>query len=157
MNAALSHPRLLTPLNKRRRVVALALGGYLLFVLSVALQSLDVLPISLFALLSVAGAFLTGGGGMQLMKPSNFGLPEGTDRQLDERQWQQIARAHVLAYRGLGLFFVLCVIYFVAAQQQHLPVPTTELAWACILLGAVIFVPILPTAILAWTEPDIDP
>lgn len=39
-------------------------------------------------------------GAMPLMKPSRLGRPEGRNREMDERQWQQRSQAHL---RALGV------------------------------------------------------
>lgn len=108
-----------------------------------------------FVISSLAGMIIMAFGAIQLMKPARLGLPEGRDHTLDERQWQQLSKAHMTAYRILGIIFMLATLYFyVAHKDTHLPLPSRSYAWATIWLGAVMFIPALPTAILAWTEPD---
>lgn len=102
----------------------------------------------------MGGTLLTFIGGIQLMKPARLGLPEGRDRSLDERQWQRLSGAHITAYRLLGGLFLLAVLYLLLAFQHHLPTPSPRIAWMSLYLGAIIFVPALPAAVLAWTEPD---
>ncbi|SMB95906.1 hypothetical protein [Deinococcus hopiensis] len=68
-----------------------------------------VLPVNLlFALVGVpeggwvgrAGYAADRAGAMPLMKPSRLGRPEGRNREMDERQWQQRSQAHL---RALGV------------------------------------------------------
>ncbi|GMA15851.1 hypothetical protein E5F05_06710 [Deinococcus metallilatus] len=154
MNATLPQPRPLAPLATRRRLVLMAVGGYTLFLLTVGLDSAFGLPDGLLIPLALVSMLLLFRGGIQLMKPSRLGLPEGRDHQMDERQWQRLAQAHITAYRLLGALFLLAVVYFLLAFKHHLPTPSTSFAWMSLYLGAIIFIPALPTAILAWTEPD---
>lgn len=157
MNAALPQPRRprpLAPLATRRRVVLTASLGYALFLLTVTLDSVYGLPDVLLLVCGVGGTLLTFLGGVQLLRPARLGLPEGGDRHLDERQWQRLSQAHITAYRLLGAVFLLAVLYFLMAFKNHLPVPSSSLAWMSISLGAILFIPSLPNAVLAWTEPD---
>ncbi|GAA5533615.1 hypothetical protein [Deinococcus aluminii] len=160
MNATLpqppqTQPRPLAPLANRRRLVLMACGGYALFLLAVALDSAFGLPDGLMIALALVGMLLFIRGSIPLTKPSRLGLPGGRDHQMDERQWQRLSQSHVTAYRLLGALFLLAVLYFlVAAQNGFLPTPSTSFAWMSLYLGAAIFIPVLPAAILAWTEPD---
>lgn len=154
MNASVPFTAPLAPLGQRRRVVLLTFGGYALVLLVLALQSLFKLGDWILLLPIPLGMVATFIGGIQLMKPSRLGLPEGRDRTMDERQWQRLSQAHTVAYRILGMIFLLSTGYFYAAHGQNLPLPTSSFAWSTIWLGAAIFIPVLPTAILAWTEPD---
>lgn len=156
MSAALSTPRPLAPLARRRRLVLMAGIGYALFLSMVALASVVSLPDAVLIAGSLVGLVLAFMGGIQLMKPSHLGLPEGRAAHLDERQWQRLSQAHILAYRLLGALFLLAVFYFLLAfKNGHLPIPRSDFAWFSVYLGAILFVPALPTAILAWTEPDL--
>lgn len=156
MSAALpSHSRPLAPLTQRRRYVGLAIGGYALAILCYLAYELIRGNEWPFVIGSLVGMTLAAFGAIQLMTPARLGLPQGRDHSLDERQWQQLSRAHMTAYRILGVIFMLATLYFYLAHRNaHLPLPAHSYAWATIWLGAVLFIPALPTMILAWTEPD---
>ncbi len=156
MNATTSMPRPLAPLSRRRRLVMLALGGYALALISYLLYEV-VRPASEgpFVAGSLLGMVVMAAGSIPLYRPAYLGLPKGRDRHLDERQWQRLKQAHVLAYRLLGAVFLIAAFYFYLGYENGtLPVPSTSYAWLTIYMGAVNFIPTLPTMILAWTEPD---
>ncbi|MFC3832199.1 MULTISPECIES: hypothetical protein [Deinococcus] len=156
MNAGLASSRPLAPLSRRRRVVLLATGGYTVLILSIVIQELLASRSVVWLVLAVAGLVMVILGSVQLMRPARLGLPEGRDRDLDERQWQRLAQAHITAYRVLGVAFLLGSLYFYLAHNNgSLPLPTQPFAWMTIWMGAVLFIPTLPTTILAWTEPDL--
>lgn len=152
------YPRPLAPLARRRRLVLMTVGGYAL-ALAVALLYSATQPGNEwpFVVGSVLGLVVMAAGALPLYRPSRLGLPEGRDSHLDERQWQRLSQAHMTAYRMVGGFFLLACLYFYAAHQpdRHLPLPSTSYAWALIWVGAVSFLPLLPTLVLAWTEPDV--
>lgn len=154
MSATRPQPTTLATLSQRRRLVMLAVGGYALAILA---QELLHLGDGLWVVIAVLGMLLTMTGAIQLMQPRRLGLPEGRDPHLDERQWQIVARAHTTAYRILGVAFILGSLYFYAAHKfGHLPLPTQDFTWLTIYIGAILFIPTLPTIVLAWMEPDSD-
>lgn len=157
MNATLPTPRPLAPLAKRRRLILLAVGGYALAIASYlayeAFRASSGLP---FVVGSLVGMLVMMSGLIPLLKPSRLGLPEGRNWQMDERQWQRLSEAHLLAYRLLGAVFMLSAFYFYLGHKNGtLPLPTSNYAWLTIYMGAIFFIPALPTMILAWTEPDL--
>lgn len=157
MNATLPRPRPLAPLSTRRRVVLLACGGYALAVLVTLLGGVLRLPEALWASLALLGMVLAFFGAVQLMKPARLGLPEARDRHIDERQWQRLSQAHMGAYRVLAVVFLLGTLYLLIAYPDHLlPLPTDDFGWTLLWFGAVLLIPSLPGAILAWTEPDLE-
>ena len=105
---------------------------------------------------SLLGMLVMTLGLLPLFKPSRLGLPEGRNWQMDERQWQRLSEAHLLAYRLLGALFMLSAFYFYLGHKNGaLPLPTSNYAWLIIYMGAIFFIPALLNMILAWTEPDL--
>jgi len=140
----------------RRRIVLTAFGGYAFVLLVNLLHGLDGVPEGLWKGLAGLGLVLTMLGAIPLMSPSRIGLPEGRDRDMDERQWQRLSQAHIRAYRVLGLVLLLGGLYLQIAHRWHLPLPTPHFNWLTLWPGAALLIPALPTAILAWTEPDVN-
>ncbi len=76
------------------------------------------------------------------------------DRRLDERQRLVRDRAYRVAYYALTLLFgalSLAVLYAAGNDEawQSMRVPALFLPWLTFLPGS------LPTAVVAWTEPDL--
>ncbi|SEJ91753.1 hypothetical protein SAMN04488058_1367 [Deinococcus reticulitermitis] len=157
MSADLPRFRPLAPRRLRRRLVLTMGLGYGLYLGTVALSSAAALPPAALIAGALLGLGLMFAGGIRLMKPSRLGLPEGRVHELDERQAQRLAQMHILAYRLLGALFMLAALYFTLAfRNGQLPIPRSDFAWTSVYLGAILLIPVLPTAILAWTEPDLE-
>lgn len=93
-------------------------------------------------------------GGFILLSRPAINLPNIADRDLDERQRQVRDRAYRIAYRlAGGALFLVSLITFVALSAGRPVAPTPESAQAAF-WGVFIVVTTLPTAIIAWTEPD---
>jgi hypothetical protein len=132
--------------SARRRWVAVTGVG---FAVALAAAVAGLVPLALAGLL----AFLVGGAGTTI-SVSNIG-----DRRasvLDERQLARRDRAYRLAYGAIGwpLSFLLVYLMFVLASGRPLLPEEFVQVGAVVLAGAIMLVVLLPTAILAWTEPD---
>ncbi|WP_102125557.1 hypothetical protein [Deinococcus planocerae] len=155
MNATLPRPRPPAPLAARRRVVLLAVGGYLLMLLGTGLRAVPGVSDWLWGPLSLLGLVTAWAAAFQLMLPVRLGLPYLKAPGLDERQWQRLAQAHVSAYRVVGILILLGYLYFQTADRGHsLPVPRDSFTWTALWSGAMLLICALPGALLAWTEPD---
>ncbi|WP_412026941.1 hypothetical protein [Deinococcus yunweiensis] len=98
---------------------------------------------------------LTVAAGGSLMMPRNLGISDGPDSELDERQRRVRDEAYVNAYRLLCTLFILVRLYVMIGHDAGwwLPRSSNELQatfWSGLLLAST-----LPSAILAWTEPDL--
>lgn len=122
----------------------------------------------LFCLLTFRG-FLPHGLGMVLMIVSGLGvllgligvmqsratLFLGSIEMLDERQRAIRDRAYYSAYRALSVIGVGGVLYLALVQLRRLPQVQLGSGEAMLLAGgAVLLLLTLPSAIMAWTEPD---
>lgn len=122
----------------------------------------------LFCLLAVRG-FLPHGLGIALMIVSALGvllgligilqsratLFLGAVEMLDERQRAIRDRAYYSAYRALSLIGVGGALYLALVQLRRLPQVHLGKGEAMLLAGgAVLLLLTLPSAIMAWTEPD---
>lgn len=146
------------PRASRRRLV---LGSYLGFALFVALtlslpplfralswsKYLVLLPVLPLVSLVVWCSF-------RLLQPQRLGISDGTDELLDERQRLLRGRAYLNAYRVLGLLFMLLLLYISLAVDQGWPMPHGYSAWNLLYMAALLLSLTLPSALLAWTEPD---
>jgi hypothetical protein len=142
----------LPPVARRtRRVLVLtAYLGYAAMLLAWTLLEqpvrwLFVLPLGLAAILAM---------GMLLM-PQLLGVSEGADEQLDERQIALRNRTYLNAYRVLGALVVLSALYYMLAQGGGWWLPRSDLETQAFFWGSWLIALTLPTAITAWTEPDL--
>lgn len=158
LRTAIRTPRPLAPQRKRRRIVAATGIGWSLMVLGAVLTSGS-------GEASVLGHFVNGFGlGMtfavylMLMMPWKLGLPSLKGYQADERQHLQLLQAYTLAYRVIGVAVLLGAMYLLIGSDEgtRLPLPHTREQWYPVFWAAILLVGALPTAILAWTEPDFD-
>ena len=157
MNAVIPVRPLPTRARRRRIVTAYAAGSLgTLILLALRLLGLldtvnDVLkPLLLGAYLLAFGVFLYGAA--YLVFPARLGLPQG--HKLDEREAVRVAQANSAAYRGLTLTVLLGaeLVFFFGADLSALQGRADGVQGVALLLLLVL--PLLPTAILAWTEPD---
>lgn len=79
----------------------------------------------------------------------------GSVDRLDERQRSVRDRAYYSAYRALSLLGLAGVLYLVLVQLRRLPPAQVGPGMAMLLAGgAALLLLTLPSAIMAWTEPD---
>ncbi|WP_119672955.1 hypothetical protein [Deinococcus sp. RM] len=160
---ALTAPRPLPTQTRRRHIVTVYAAGLLtagtIFLLRL-IGTFDATPPGLRApllilLLLAAAASLY--GVLHLAFPARLGLPQGHTRDLDERQVLRVAQANSAAYRALALTVLiaaeLVVLFGINTSALHDRIDAVQGFMLLVLLT----LPFLPTAILAWTEPDADP
>ncbi|WP_161883565.1 hypothetical protein [Deinococcus alpinitundrae] len=158
MKTTLSPHQPLASLARRRTIVMIAVAGYLLVLFALLLFMTTRVSHDVIVTLVAIGVLISLVGALPLWRPSRLGLPEGRDATMDERQWQRLSQAHVSAYRLVGGALVLSGAYFVLG----FPLPTSHLLPSSHVVGNLVFsalmliIPILPTAILAWNEPEPD-
>lgn len=154
----MSPPQPLAPLAERRRVVVLTavsfLGYATLMILALRLGTPGVPDGTLrsFAYMSLLLTFVFG---HRLYFPRTLGLPGLDDGRLDERQRVVVMQARTAAYWVVSLLFVFGTIYLTLASGQGWPMPAGQDTWQLIATTVSLLAGALPTAILAWTEPDL--
>lgn len=96
---------------------------------------------------------------------SQLALPYATEgtgaalRKVDERQIQVRDRAFYRAYQVISVLFGLWIVYETIARTSRLEwlwVPRTFDEYQAIVWGYLLVSMTLPSAIIAWTEPDVD-
>ena len=73
---------------------------------------------------------------------------------LDERQRSLWQRAHQRAYRILVVFAALLMLY-VLVLGELLWMPSTSREWTVTVTAFWIFLVMLPSSLIYWTEPDL--
>ena len=96
-----------------------------------------------------------------LLLPFTQRIADEKESKLDERQAAVRNRAHRTAYQILGSVVMLALVYTSISlgyfsNQLWTPEITADNA-STIAMGAVFFIITLPTAIIAWNEPDLEP
>lgn len=82
-------------------------------------------------------------------------IADRSDRQLDERERMVRDRAYRLAYQVVATVLLLLIFYaMVAIDGGDLWFPRTLNQFSAIFWGAMLLTTSLPTAMIAWTEPD---
>ena len=140
----------LLPLAQRRIRVVVTYLGFLLMTFAWSFIEkpwhwLLVVPMGILMLLAFSG----------LVQTHKMGTSDGADGELDERQLQVRNVGYLNAYRGLGFLVVLFALYYYIAGDTGWWLPTTENERTAFFWGTWGVALTLPTAILAWTEPDI--
>ncbi len=153
----LPNPRLRAFLSKRRnrRVLVVTSNLVYLAMVSLILFAAELSFPALFALLFILAAIGCLHGillnvGTQLIAANRV-------HNLDEREQGVWARAHHRAYRFVVFGTSAVLLYLGAAAVTVLPLPGSFGGWwvlALIYLGALIM---LPSDVLYWTEPDLEP
>jgi MFS family permease len=142
--------------RRRRRWSVVALyGSYVLICASAAITAnLTTRPAYAVALaLLLAGVAAAGYGVFTLMGRTFVNAPNIRDAALDERQRARRNDALARAYPVIGIFMALCLAYMMICDDvwprlRNFTV-IEALFWAAFLLAIS-----LPSAIIAWTEPD---
>jgi hypothetical protein len=92
-------------------------------------------------------------GGLHL--PNLLGISSGEDRLLDERQQAFRNKMYLLAYQILGALVMVLALYgYIAADSKSLWLPKSELELQAVFWGVWVLVTTLPSALVAWLEPD---
>ncbi len=141
--------------RRRRRGSVVALyGSYVLCCVSVAIAAIATTPIAqavggVLLLTGVAGACY---GVVTLLGRTFVNAPNVRDAALDERQRARRNEALARAYPVIGMFAAVSLLYMIAGDAWPALRNFTvieALFWAIFLLAIS-----LPSAIIAWTEPD---
>ena len=141
------------PRNIRRRLVIAMYVGFAIFltIMYIGYTATPRGPLWL-GVLAVATFVATGYGFVRLVAAPGYAA-DTIDRFLDERQRLVRDRAYRVAYYPVtALLLVVSVVTLYAAGSDHgwslLRVPALFLPWFAFVVGS------LPTAIVAWSEPD---
>jgi len=141
------------PRRTRRLVVLAAFLGYPLLVVGYSrLVLTDQVPVTLWAPIALALMALSLGGVAILY---NWAQPRtASSARLDERQRAMLDRAHVIGYGVLGIVAAVLsgALALIASFQGPIVVTMEGLTPFLIALG--LYLPTLPSAILAWIETD---
>jgi hypothetical protein len=146
--------------RRQRRLHVLGLyGGYLAVALSWALASHLGQPLLFVLVIAFGLVFLNSLVKLGLgHKPWNItGKP---DAELDERQVQLRNRVYYLAYGLLSSILGVGLIYwYIATDAQRLALwlPSSPVEVGAVFWGLLLLLSSLPTAVLAWLEPDFLP
>lgn len=155
MNTRIGAPRLL-PLGQRRRLVLVGIIGFALMLLGPVLRSwFSPQAGSVWSLPSLAGLLLVFYGWARLLVPQHSGLPRPDQPGLDERQQAVVTRAYAAAYRVLAAVVLVAYLYVMLTTWfPELPRVFQGAEISMLGIGLSWLVGGLPTAILAWNEPD---
>lgn len=144
---------------KRRALVATLYGSYAALITCFTFASSSGVGLVFAIGLLPAGAVLLSA----FLALSKFALPystEGSGRQtalVDERQIQVRDRAFYRSYQVIASLFGLWVVYEAIArtnERQWFWVPQTFDEYQAIVWGYLILAMTLPSAFIAWFEPD---
>ncbi|GAC1573252.1 MAG: hypothetical protein NVS3B7_04470 [Candidatus Elarobacter sp.] len=143
--------------TRRRRQVATLYAGYVVACSILAATShAPSIAVRITGLVVVVAIFFVAANAFwKLMGRTFVNAPNISDADLDERQRARAYSSLRTAYPVLGILTALVPLYAaVATTAEHWAVlrdPTlvADCAWALFLVAIT-----LPTAILAWTEPD---
>lgn len=141
------------PQRKRRLVVAVTYAAFFTGVAVILVSSfVDQSILSkvgglIAAFSSFGGVYLQGGW------PGNT---KDETTELDERQREEVTTAYAYAYRILIVFISVVVLLLACVNLfEWKPNWPTLSDWGLVLTPMLILLTALPTAILAWTEPDL--
>lgn len=141
--------------RRRRRLSVVALyGSYVILCTSAAIAANLIAPVARAVSLAllIAGVTAAAYGVFTLMGRTFVNAPNVRDAELDERQRARRNEALVRAYPVIGMFAALCLAYTIAGDfwpALHNFTIVEALFWGTLLLAIS-----LPSAIVAWTEPD---
>lgn len=154
MSSATDRARPLAPLTVRRRLVLIGVLGLLILLVSQFLRASGVASAA-WSPLATGGIVALVFGGVRLVMPGHLGLPQMDRPDLDERQRAVVTHAYASAYRVLAVgLMVACAYPTLTDLFAGLP-GLGRLSDSAIMVVGLIWVVIgLPSAILAWNEPD---
>lgn len=140
----------------RRRAVVAIYGGYATVVGLFWLNANADLPLWTGVLPLLAGLVMLFGVSAILFGQGHpVDLANQTDEVLDERERQVRDRAFRFAYMGLAAAFTLLAVYGAMAADSGLGwLPSTWNERQAVTWGVFLLAWTLPTAVVAWTEPD---
>lgn len=136
----------------RRHLVAATYGGYLALVgVGIVLGRLGAGWASLPPILFGVAGFV----GWLVLRRAMGTTADLPDAALDERQRAVRDRAYVVAYRFVGALFFLAAVYGgLAWDSGRLWLPGDWVAIQAIVWSVFLLVTTLPSAALAWDEPE---
>lgn len=145
--------------SRRRRAVIALYVGYPAFVallwLGSQLRHADASTLALATILPLVAsvaAMLT--GGYVLLSRTAINLPNILERMLDERQRLVRDGAYRVAFRIVSGVLLVAALYMFMALSAGWPLPRSGEAGHAIFWAVFVVTTTLPTAIIAWTEPD---
>lgn len=143
------------PMPRRRAAVILNYVMYPVMGLFMGEMLTDSKWINIVGILLTAGLIL--GTFMYLYVNTNlWNLGNAPDKDLDERQVQIRNNAYRHAYTVMASLVVLFGLYYaIALDKSVLWIPQTYDQASYFLWGAILLTMTLPSAILAWTEPEV--
>lgn len=137
----------------RRALVLATYLGYILLVAMFWARSVRDLP-AWFLLLVLAPGSVTLLSFVGLYTATHS-IADQPDKRLDERQRLIRDRAYRSAYQVLAAVFLMSALYsYIALDSGSLWFPRTANQLNAFFWGAMLLAMTLPTAIIAWTEPD---
>ena len=152
--SAVGHPAPELSLTVRRALVFVALAGYPLFV-AAWLVLRDVLPgIAWAAVVAILGlAVLLSAYALYAFRRS---MAQAPDDQLDERQVRVRDRAYLDSYRVFSALTLLGLLLFgILPDVLDRPLEVTYETVQPLLWGALLYSLVLPSAFVAWAEPEL--
>jgi MFS family permease len=147
--------------SRRRALVVTLYLSYVALIACFALAGKSGIALLFTAGLLPAGLVLVG----TFVAISQLALPYATEgtgaelRTVDERQIQVRDRAFYRGYQVLSALFGLWIVYETIARTSRLDwlwVPSTFDEYQAIVWGYLLISMTLPSAIIAWTEPDLE-
>lgn len=141
------------PRTTRRLLVVETFLGYPLLVVGYTFLVLtERVPVSLWAPVAIALMVLSLVG---VAIVYSWARPRAdSSARLDERQRAMLDRAHVIGYGVLGTVITLLSGALALVASFDGPILVTMGGLTPFLLAMGLYLPILPSAILAWIEPD---
>lgn len=137
----------------RRALVLATYLGYMVLVAMFWARSVRDLPDWFLLLILVPGfvTLLSFAG----LYTSTYSMADQPDKRLDERQRMVRDRAYRFAYQALAAVFLVAALYaYIALDSGSLWFPRTSNQLNAFFWGAMLLATTLPTAVIAWTEPD---
>ncbi len=143
------------PMPRRRAAVILNYAMYPVMGLFMGEMLTDSKWINIVGILLTAGLIF--GTLIYLYANTNlWNLGNAPDKDLDERQVQVRNNAYRHAYTVMASLVVLFGLYYaIALDKEVLWIPQTYDQASYFLWGAILLTMTLPSAILAWTEPEV--
>ncbi|GHF40729.1 hypothetical protein HNQ07_001566 [Deinococcus metalli] len=158
MNATLSAPRPLPSRQFRRRIVVWYGAGL------VTMSAISVLGLFvphqgaawiLMLLTYMAAIILSIVSGLRLSRPALLGLPDD-DAAQDERQRARLAEVMAAAYRVLSVVLLVGLVALLLVDDGVLLRMRRTSVGPGLAVALIFLLTFLPSAVLAWTEPDPD-
>jgi hypothetical protein len=144
-----------SPRSLRRIIVVGVMAGYPAFVAAwVGLPAIGVTGLAWTVVVAGLGlGVLLGALALYQFQTSLAHMP---DAQLDERQIAIRDRAYLMSYRILAVIMLLGIFAFsIAPDVLDRPLTITFETMQPLTWGAILYSLILPSAVIAWQEPDL--